>query len=163
MRTYDEALDRLTQIIDRLDKEAAAMLSPAKARKLTIGRDALAAALTELRGGPAPAEPDDVPVAVAELANWLTADAGERVLHPYAGGHPDRTGTGHCWVCGIVGHPVAHPTRTCLQVGCVVDHGHAAPVDEPAQVAPVVQVLPDLAVTDHPIVAGVFLPGLREN
>jgi hypothetical protein len=45
--------------------------------------------------------------------------------HRLAGDNSERASVGlpgHCWVCAVVGHPVAHPEYGCGDVRCNVDH-----------------------------------------
>lgn len=138
-RTYDDALNdlglivaRLTQRIDGLGDTKA---NRQRRARLTVERNVLAAALDELRNDEAADEDTaDVSAAVLDLATHL-----ERLAAPgwpptalHAGSDSGRQGRGdpgHCWVCAVVGHAVAHPQRGCADVGCTVDHSE--PDDEP--------------------------------
>ncbi len=70
---------------------------------------------------------EDVADAVRQLAAYLTGvfQPGWPPTHPYPGQDSDRAGRGdpgHCWICAIVGHIVAHPERGCAEVRCTSSH-----------------------------------------
>lgn len=69
---------------------------------------------------------DDVTGPVRSLATYLSRlHPGFPPTHPYAGTdkiRAERGDPGHCWVCAIVGHVVAHPDRGCGDVSCDRDH-----------------------------------------
>ncbi len=144
-RSFADALFGLEGIVARFDTRISGLGTAKSNRRqierLTVERDAVAAALEELRESPAADDTADVTDSVMDLAEWLNtqmADAGVRVpIHPYAGARPERQaagGAGHCWVCATVGHQVAHPERSCADVRCTADHSD----DEPDPAAPAV-------------------------
>jgi hypothetical protein len=70
---------------------------------------------------------EDVPAAVRALAHRLSVihRPGWPPTHPYPGNNSERAGRGdpgHCWICAVVGHAVAHPERGCADVQCYSEH-----------------------------------------
>lgn len=121
--TFGDALEALAVIVARMDAQLAELSRDKTQRRrsarLKAERDAVNAALDELREGPdGEAEQDvaDVPPAVAELAEYLVSPyvLARPPVHPYGGGH--------CRICAVVGHLVAHPGRDCAGVGCQDAH-----------------------------------------
>lgn len=137
----------LAALADRINDDVNA-LGPGRrdrseAGRLIVHRDDLNRIVGRL-GDPAPHDEDtnDVTDPVRGLAIYLSRlHPGFPPTHPYAGTHKaraERGDPGHCWVCAVVGHVVAHPGRGCDDVSCDHDHtaGPAAPPEPVAPVAP---------------------------
>lgn len=141
-RTYDDALSDLELIVarygQRIDGIGDTRPNRRQRERLGIERDAIAAALEELREGAPNEDTADCPPPVMTLVEWLNGTLsreGVKVpVHPHAGTNPRRAalgGVGHCWVCATVGHQLAHPERQCADVGCTGEPDDA-PTPEPA-------------------------------
>lgn len=138
--TYDDAISDLEEIAARYERRAEGC-GPSRDDQRDRARyiaqaEALRAAADELREG---AEDElvedvgDVTTSVLDLTEYLRTrfDPLPVPTHPRAGwtqvgsaeGRP-----GHCSVCVVVGHEVAHPERGCADVGC--DGSHGAVEDE---------------------------------
>jgi hypothetical protein len=124
--TFEDALIALRGIVERYEKQLAEAggenTRRRDAARLRIQRDTVQAALDELaRMGE---DVHDVPAAVVELAGYLRT--GPTPPHPYAGVRAGTGEVGHCGCCLVVGHLVAHPVRSCGEVGCTAVHEELA-------------------------------------
>lgn len=138
--TYDDAVQRLDDIAARYERRAKDCGPSRDDRRdrarYTAQAEALRAAAEELREGAEDAEVEDVgdvTTSVLDLTEYLRTrfDPLPVPMHPGAGWIQRGAGggrLGHCPVCMVVGHEVAHPDRGCADVGC--DGRHDGDGDE---------------------------------
>lgn len=132
-RTRELFHTSLAALSDRINDDVNALGPKARDReeadRLKRHRDDLNGILAQMFGDPDVVDDedtDDVPDPVRRLARYLCSlQYGWPPTHPYCGSDGDRAyrgDPGHCWVCAVVGHVVAHPERGCGDVKCESDH-----------------------------------------
>ncbi len=137
--TYDQAITDLELIAERYEARADGCGETRDGRRerarYLAQAEALRAAAEELREGGEDGQVDDiddVTSAVLDLAEYLRSqfEPLPTPTHPLAGADRGAGRAGHCSICAVVGHEVAHPDRSCAAVGCDGRHGPAETADE---------------------------------